>query len=223
MTSNTPEKVQSYETAVSTYCDDATPANLAAVSAAYAALPAATRGGAMAATLSAADPACLGDLLAAHTNLPTTSSRVEKRTLTSDESDIIRRIVDDVLAQCQRDAIDGAFDGEDGPDRFLVDATVETIDRVRSYVEKVNIGGGKRTTHNVDPTDVIPAGSTIVCQYKGANVTGVLQDDNSVVVGDDTYESLSAAAIAVTGQDTANGWVHWRHNGQKLAALRSAM
>lgn len=218
----TADKVAIYNAAVYTASADPTEANMATVSVAYAALPAATRGGAMASALAGADPANLAALLAAHNDLPTASSRVEKRQVTDAEKDDIRNIVQDVLNGIENDIAAGAFDGDNGADEFLRDLTYNLVDQTRKFVANANIGSGKRTTHNVDPTDVIPAGSDIVCNYKGGNVVGRLNADNTVTVGDDTFPSLSKAAIAVTGQPTANGWVHWSYDGQKLATLRDA-
>lgn len=217
---STAEKVATYDAMVDAYVADQTPELLAHVTTAYVALPSATRGSAYPAALAragATDPSSLPGLIGAHTDLPTsTASRVEKRQVTLDEADAIRSVIDNALAF----AIDNY--ATDIKDQFVLDAMDDSVQRLRATVEKLNLQGRSRTTHDVDPTDVIPAGSDIVCTYKGGNVVGVLNADNTVTIGDDTYASLSKAAIAVTGQPTANGWVHWRYAGEKLAALRDA-
>lgn len=236
MNQNTQALVATYNAALSAANDDPTTVTLSAVSHTYAAIPAAARGAAMAAALrTVTNFDAMGDILNAHNNLPTASSRVEKRTLTERESDAIRSY----LTFAVKDVVFGMLNADDEAwteewagtvgdtdnpftDQFVAEALIAAGEKLVASVEKLNVGTTARRTHNVEPTDVVPAGSELVCTYKGGNVTAVLNADNTVSIGSDTYDSLSAAATVVTGSDTANGWVHWRYAGQKLAAIRDA-
>ena len=87
MNNETRNLVTAYNAAVTTAVNEPTDDNMAAVSATYAAIPAAARGGAMASALSnVSDPTAIGALIEAHNNLPTPSSRTERRTLTDEEA-----------------------------------------------------------------------------------------------------------------------------------------
>lgn len=148
--------------------------------------------------------------LEAFTNLPAaTSSRVNARTLTDDErTAIVDRIIDAL----------GGMDVD--TDSFLANVQTSAVERITRYVSNLNLGNA-RTTHNDEPTDIVPVGAIIEGTYKGNTATGTLNADNSVTVGDETFDSLSAAARSVVGR-SQNGWSFWRHEGTTLAALRDA-
>lgn len=148
--------------------------------------------------------------LEAFTNLPaTTSSRVNARQITTDEA---AAIIDAIL-----DALDG-MDLQN--DDFVQDAQTAAVAKVARYVSNLNIGTS-RTTHNVEPIHVVGSGADLEGTYKGNTVVGTLNDDNSVTIGNDTFDSLSSAAKSVVGR-AQNGWTFWKVGGSTLATLRDA-
>jgi hypothetical protein len=69
----------------------------------------------------------------------------------------------------------------------------------------------------------LPAGSTLHIRYKGkvTRATVVREEEGTGIrVGNKIYPSPSAAAKAVMGGGSVNGWAAWRFEGEPIGALR---
>jgi hypothetical protein len=87
-----------------------------------------------------------------------------------------------------------------------------------------NNGAYIRTRNNLERNvGVVFAGEdfpmTVECKGKG--VTGLLYEDNSVVVGSQRFDNVSAAARSVMNVPAINGWSSWMYNGKSLHDWRA--
>ena len=165
--------------------------------------------GAQLAVMSELDQDSMMALLELLSNLPTATTSRTVRHLTDDEADMIRERILDCI---DPDVIDD--------DEFLQDAQSATCEKVIRFVQSLSIGNS-RTTYDVEPTDVVPAGTVLTGNHKDGVVSCILNADNTVTMDGQDYGSLSAAAGVVLGRNQ-NGWGWWRHNGTLLATLRDS-
>lgn len=147
------------------------------------------------------------EVLDAFNNLPTVTSSRVTRSLTDDEVTAIRQRLGDAIGNVE------TFE-----DEFVQDAMTGVVTKLLRIIDHGNVGRSV-TTYDDEPTDYVPAGSTIEGHYKGATVSAILNADNTVTLDDETFDSLSAAAKSVVGR-SQNGWMFWRFEGNTVASMR---
>ena len=71
------------------------------------------------------------------------------------------------------------------------------------------------TNRRVPPLKgLFPAGTELMAKFKGQSYEAHVTEDGKVSMGDEIFNSPSAAAIFVTG-GPKDGWIFWRHKNEK--------
>jgi len=87
-------------------------------------------------------------------------------------------------------------------------------------------GGASKRSYGVGVSDLLALGrlqpgATLRGRYHGQTISVTVSADGRLEAGGKSYSSPSAAAVALTHQPSANGWIFWHtEDGTRIADLR---
>lgn len=212
MATNTADFVSAFTATVTAYVQGG--ATLADVQSAYRPIPAAARGAASAAAMTAAigsgaNMAHISDINDALLNLPTATNRVKV----------------DITDEMRQSARTAAFRAVTGNLSLLdviglqwleTDKWDALVASAQKAFNGLNVDGRTRTDMNRNLLDIVDEGDVLHGSGKHDKVTATVNADGTVTSGNVTG-SVSKVAVSVTGHKAVNGWRFWTFQGKRLA------
>ena len=109
----------------------------------------------------------------------------------------------------------------DQPDRTIGKERVQANEPTANIPKKQDV-----KLADLVAVGLIPAGARVVSTSSKWPAEGRILDDGQIEIGDDTFESPSAAGSAIAGGTSVNGWTFWAINsleGERLSDVRDAL